>query len=258
MTSGDAPTGPSGRWRRFTSRPHNFRLVRPRQSISVVLTLQPRPAHSAPRSTRMRRRLIALASLLAVAAAPLAVLAAPAQAATDGAVLLRVHRGQQQQQGARDLQRHRRGRSTSAPAATTSRCSSTAAPPPGLTINLTGTVAAGDVYVLAHSSANAAILAQADQTNGAGWFNGDDAWCCARARRSSTSIGQIGNDPGTEWGTGSTEHRRQHPASQGVGRGRRQRTGRDAFDPAIEWDGFATDTFDGIGLPPDTTRPPRR
>jgi hypothetical protein len=36
----------------------------------------------------------------------------------------------------------------------------------GLTINLTGTVADGDVFVLAQSSANAAILAQADQTNG--------------------------------------------------------------------------------------------
>jgi predicted extracellular nuclease len=45
----------------------------------------------------------------------------------------------------------------------------------GLTINLTGTVANNDVYVLAQSSAVAAILAQADQTNGAGWFNGDDA-----------------------------------------------------------------------------------
>ena len=31
----------------------------------------------------------------------------------------------------------------------------------GLTISLTGTVASGDVYVVAHSSANAAILAQA-------------------------------------------------------------------------------------------------
>ena len=45
----------------------------------------------------------------------------------------------------------------------------------GLTINLTGTVAAGDVYVLAQAAANATILAQADQTNGSGWFNGDDA-----------------------------------------------------------------------------------
>ena len=38
----------------------------------------------------------------------------------------------------------------------------------GLTINLTGSVANGDVFVLAQSSAAAAILAQADQTNGAG------------------------------------------------------------------------------------------
>src|SRR5688572_19999750 len=45
----------------------------------------------------------------------------------------------------------------------------------GLTINLTGTVANGDVFVIANSAANATILAQADQTNGSGWFNGDDA-----------------------------------------------------------------------------------
>ena len=38
----------------------------------------------------------------------------------------------------------------------------------GLTINLTGTVAAGDVYVIAQSLANATILAQADQTNQTG------------------------------------------------------------------------------------------
>src|SRR6185503_9556482 len=39
-----------------------------------------------------------------------------------------------------------------------------------LTIDLTGTVAAGDVFVLAQSSAAATILAAADQTNGSGWF----------------------------------------------------------------------------------------
>src|SRR5262245_19905789 len=44
-----------------------------------------------------------------------------------------------------------------------------------LTINLTGTVADGDVFVLAQASAGATILAVPDQTNGAGWFNGDDA-----------------------------------------------------------------------------------
>ena len=45
----------------------------------------------------------------------------------------------------------------------------------GVTINLTGSVADGDVFVLAQAGANASILAQADQTSSASWFNGDDA-----------------------------------------------------------------------------------
>src|SRR5688572_27803546 len=74
----------------------------------------------------------------------------------------------------------------------------------GLTVNLTGTVAAGDVYVLAQSAANATILAQADQTNGSGWFNGDDAVVLRKGTTVLDVIGQIAFDPGTEWGTGLT------------------------------------------------------
>jgi predicted extracellular nuclease len=116
----------------------------------------------------------------------------------------------------------------------------------GLTINLTGTVAAGDVFVLAQSSANAAILAQADQTNGAGWFNGDDAVVLRNGTTVIDSIGQIGFDPGTEWGTGlaSTADntlRRKSAIEAGD-----TDTG-NAFDPAVQWDGFANDTFDGLG-----------
>src|SRR5687768_8705952 len=73
----------------------------------------------------------------------------------------------------------------------------------GLTINLTGTVAAGDVFVLAQSAASTAILAQADQTNGSGWFNGDDAITLRRGASVVDSIGQAGFDPGTEWGSGN-------------------------------------------------------
>ena len=69
----------------------------------------------------------------------------------------------------------------------------------GLTINLTGTVAAGDVYVVAQASASDAILAQADQTNGSGWFNGDDAILLVKSGVVIDSIGQLGVDPGTEW-----------------------------------------------------------
>src|SRR5688572_12260950 len=117
---------------------------------------------------------------------------------------------------------------------------------PGLTIGLTGTVANGDVYVVAQSLANAAILAQADQTNGSGWFNGDDAVALVKGATIVDVIGQIGNDPGTEWGTGLTSTadntiRRKSTVCAG------DLNGGDAFNPAIEWDGFATDTFVGLG-----------
>ena len=116
----------------------------------------------------------------------------------------------------------------------------------GLTINLTGTVVDGDVFVLAQSSANATILAQADQTSSAGWFNGDDAVVLRKGTTIVDVIGQIGFDPGTEWGTGLTSTadntlRRKPTITAG------DPTGSDPFDPAVEWDGFATDTFGGLG-----------
>jgi len=116
----------------------------------------------------------------------------------------------------------------------------------GLTINLTGTVADDDVFVLANSGASAPILAVADQTNGAGWFNGDDAVVLRKGTTVLDVIGQIGTDPGTEWGTGPTSTadntlRRKASVTDGGP------NGADAFDPSLEWDGFATDTFDGLG-----------
>jgi predicted extracellular nuclease len=71
------------------------------------------------------------------------------------------------------------------------------------------------------------------------------------------SIGQIGVDPGTEWGTGLTstaDNTLRRKASVEAGD---PNTG-DAFDPAVEWDGFATDTFDGLGAhgtPPGDAAP---
>ena len=73
-----------------------------------------------------------------------------------------------------------------------------------LTINLTGTVVAGDVFVLAQASANATILAQADQTNGSGWYNGDDAVVLRKGAAVIDSIGQVGVDPGSQWGSDPT------------------------------------------------------
>jgi predicted extracellular nuclease len=116
-----------------------------------------------------------------------------------------------------------------------------------LTINLSGTVASGDVFVLAQSAANSTILAQADQTNGSGWFNGDDAVVLRKGTSVIDSIGQAGFDPGTEWGTGLTstaDNTLRRKA--GIEAGDTNHT--DVFDPSIQWDGFATDTFNGLGF----------
>ena len=114
----------------------------------------------------------------------------------------------------------------------------------GLTINLAGTVADDDVFVLAQASA--VFAAQADQTSAASWFNGDDAIVLRRGTTVLDVIGQVGFDPGTEWGTGATSTadntlRRKAAITDG------DSNGSDAFDPAIQWNGFVTDTFDGLG-----------
>jgi predicted extracellular nuclease len=115
-----------------------------------------------------------------------------------------------------------------------------------LTIGLTGTVAAGDVYVLAHASANTTILDQADQTNGSGWFNGNDAVVLLKGASVVDSIGQRGFNPGTEWGSGPTSTAdntlRRKPTIQSG-----DTNTVDVFDPAAEWNGFPTDDAADLG-----------
>jgi uncharacterized protein len=115
-----------------------------------------------------------------------------------------------------------------------------------LTINLTGTVAAGDVYVVAHASAVADILTQADQTSTASWYNGNDAVMLRKASTVIDAIGQMGFDPGTEWGTGlvsTADNTLRRMAAVCAG----DPEASDVFDPAIEWLGFAQNTYDGLG-----------
>ena len=120
---------------------------------------------------------------------------------------------------------------------------------PTSTITLTGTVANNDVFVIANTAAVAAILNQADQQSGSVSFNGDDAVVLRKGGSTGTIldvIGQIGNDPGTEWGSGLTSTadntlRRKINICGG------DSDGANAFDPTTQWDGFATDAFDGLG-----------
>jgi hypothetical protein len=117
---------------------------------------------------------------------------------------------------------------------------------PGLLVSLTGTVASGDVYVVATNQASPAILALADQISNASWFNGDDAVVLTKLNVPVDAIGQIGFDPGTQWGTGlvSTADntiRRKSTIIAG------DTNGGNVFDPSTEWDGFANDDISGLG-----------
>ncbi len=118
---------------------------------------------------------------------------------------------------------------------------------PSRSTALTGTLADGDVYVLAHPSADPLILEVADETNSSVInFNGDDAIALRKNGELVDVFGQIGVDPGTAWGSGDSATvnnslRRKPTVCQG------DPVGNDAFDPALEWDGFGEDAFDGLG-----------
>ncbi len=116
----------------------------------------------------------------------------------------------------------------------------------GATISLSGNLASGDVFVIANSSADASVLAIADMTSGSMSFNGDDAIVLKNGSTVVDSIGQVGFDPGSEWGSGDTSTRdntirRMDTVCQG------DTVVDDTFDPAIEWVGYPQDTFDGLG-----------
>ncbi len=109
------------------------------------------------------------------------------------------------------------------------------------------TLADGEVLVIANSSAVQAILDEADITSGVTSFNGDDAIALLRNGVIIDVIGVIGSDPGSFWGTApvvtqNASIRRLATVCAGDA---------DGFDnPADisdQWEGFAIDTFDGLG-----------
>jgi predicted extracellular nuclease len=127
---------------------------------------------------------------------------------------------------------------------------------PSQSVALTGSVVTGDVFVVARADADPAIVAQADQLAPAvvNW-NGDDAVALRKGGVLVDVIGQIGFDPGTEWGTGEVSTadntiRRKTTVEAG------DTNGADVFDPSVEWVGFPTNTLDGLGLPGVGGTPP--
>jgi hypothetical protein len=119
---------------------------------------------------------------------------------------------------------------------------------PGTPIVLSGTLTNGGTYVIANSSAALNTIAT-NMLSGSLNFNGDDAVALTNTLGGGylDIIGQIGNDPGTEWGSGlngtadNTIRRRPTVAAGDP-------VGSDAFTaPTNEWEGFASDTAGNIG-----------
>ena len=111
-------------------------------------------------------------------------------------------------------------------------------------VALTGTVADGDVFVLANASADPAILAETDLISSAVInFNGDDAVVLRKDGVVVDAFGQIGFDPGSEWPGGGQNDtlRRMETVCAG------DMNADDAFDASVEWNVFPQDTFDGLG-----------
>ncbi|HMQ51222.1 MAG TPA: lamin tail domain-containing protein [Anaerolineae bacterium] len=113
-------------------------------------------------------------------------------------------------------------------------------------VTLSGTLSSGDVLVVVHSSADSGLLALADLLHsGVTNFNGDDTVGLAKGGTLIDVIGQIGIDPGSRWGSNpstlDTTLRRRSMIEGG------DPNGADAFDPVVEWEGYANDSFDGLG-----------
>jgi cysteine-rich repeat protein len=111
-------------------------------------------------------------------------------------------------------------------------------------------VPANDVFVVCNNTSAAALLGLCDLPTNSSvlTFNGNDAVALSCNGTPLDIIGQIGFNPGTEWGSGlaSTADntlRRKCAVTTG------DTVGNDAFVPATEWTGFAVDTFAGLGDP---------
>ncbi|MEQ6122864.1 fibronectin type III domain-containing protein, partial [Pseudotenacibaculum sp. MALMAid0570] len=105
----------------------------------------------------------------------------------------------------------------------------------GSTYQLSGTLANGDVFVIANSSAIAAITSVADVTTGSGivTFNGNDA---VALFKNGTLIDVIGDPNNTANFAQNTTLRRKSSVNSP-----------NATYTVAEWDSYATDTSDGLG-----------
>jgi trimeric autotransporter adhesin len=117
-------------------------------------------------------------------------------------------------------------------------------------IPLTGTLNSGSTFVIAHSSATI-WGGTPNISTGSLSFNGDDAIALRKNGILIDLIGNIGCDPGTEWGTGNLSTadntiRRYSFSCEGVSSDPTN-TGCPFPTLSIDWEGFSQDDVSGLG-----------
>jgi len=117
---------------------------------------------------------------------------------------------------------------------------------PSNIFKLTGSLSPDNTYTIANPTAGTVITDVADILFSNMNFNGNDAIMLFKGDNIIDSMGRIGEDPGSEWGSGlfSTQDntlRRRPEITTG------DLNPYDVFDPSIEWEGYSLNTFDGLG-----------
>lgn len=114
---------------------------------------------------------------------------------------------------------------------------------PSNTLEMTGSLGAGDVYLIVNSSADSALLDLADTTSSVTFFNGDDAVVLFQFSDTIDVVGRVGEDPGSEWvvdtaGTGENTLVRKAAITSGQ---------TDWTVGATEWDTYPQNEFSFFG-----------
>ena len=113
-------------------------------------------------------------------------------------------------------------------------------------LTLSGSLAAGDTYVIHHGSASDEIKSKGNLSNSSVInFNGDDAIVLKKSGEVIDSFGQVGNDPGTSWGTDVKTVDMTLVRNGSITTGDKKID--DTFDPAAEWTAYPKDTFVHLG-----------
>ncbi|MDD4062887.1 MAG: Ig-like domain-containing protein [Bacilli bacterium] len=115
----------------------------------------------------------------------------------------------------------------------------------GATIVLEGILAAGDTFVIAHTSAADELKNKADLLSGSLSHNGDDDYLLKFGDELLDAFGQIGFDPGTGYGTDPSTADMTWVRKSSITTG--DKISDDVFDPNVEWVPTSYEDFSGFG-----------